>query len=84
MAKIIIPFPFRKYTDSLREVLVESNTLADCLEALISKYPGMTSIQDHPALLSIFINGKQTKKEWHAVSLTHEDEVSLIVPIAGG
>ncbi len=84
MAKIIIPFPFRRYTDSLREVSVETNTLADCIEALIARYPGMNSIQDHPALLSIFINGKQTKEEWNAVSLTHEDEVSLIVPIAGG
>ena len=84
MAKMIIPFPFRTYTDSLREVLVEPNTLADCIEALIVKYPGMDSIQDHPALLSIFINGKQTKEEWNAVSLAHDDEVSLIIPIAGG
>jgi sulfur carrier protein ThiS len=35
-------------------------------------------------LLSIFINGKLTKAEWNTVSLTNEDEVSLIIPIAGG
>ncbi len=84
MAIIIIPFPFRKHTDKLREIQVDADSLADCMKTLIKKYPGISSIQDHPDLLSIFINGKLTKAEWNTVSLTNEDEVSLIIPIAGG
>lgn len=84
MAGIIIPSPFRKFTDKLREIDVDGNTLAECMETLIGQYPGLNSIHDHPALLSIFINGKLIKDEWNSVLLNDEDEISLIMPIAGG
>ena len=84
MAKIIIPFPFRKFTDDIREVGIAGTTLAECIENLVNLYPGMKTIDDHPALLSIFINGKQNKNSWESVQLQDEDEVSLIIPIAGG
>lgn len=84
MAKIIIPFSFRKFSNNLREVDVKGQTLAECLEGLVEIYPDMKAIHDHPALLSIFINGKQSKGEWNSVRLQDQDEISLIIPIAGG
>ncbi len=84
MAKIIIPFPIRKFTDNLREVAIAGTDLAECIDNLINLYPGMESIHDNPALLSVFVNGKQTKHTWNSVHLQDEDEISLIIPIAGG
>ena len=84
MANIIIPFPLRKHTDNQREIKVEAHTLASGMENLISLYPGLNTIMDHPALLSIFINGKLCKEPWDDVGLDENDEISLIIPIAGG
>jgi hypothetical protein len=84
MANIIIPFPLRKFTDNLREVEVEAGILAECMEILITKYPGLNSILENPALLSIFVNGTLCRDVWTDVRLDHDDEISLIIPIAGG
>lgn len=87
MATIIIPFPFRKHTDSQREVSVTGNTLFDSLEDLLKKHPGLQVIHDQPGLLSIFINGKPvtvTPEEWKDTATDDGDEISLIIPIAGG
>lgn len=87
MATIIIPFPFRKHTDSQREVTVTGNTLFDSLEDLLKQHPGLHVIHDQPGLLSIFINGKSvtvTPEEWKDTAIVESDEISLIIPIAGG
>lgn len=84
MAKIIIPFPLRKFTDDLREVAVDGSTLDDCIANLIGRYPQMKTIHDQSALLSIFVNGKQNRDPWGHVQLENNDEISLIIPIAGG
>ncbi len=84
MAKIIVPFPIRKFTDNLREIAINGTNLAECIDNLVSLYPGMETIHDNPALLSIFVNGKHTKDTWNSVRLRDEDEISLIIPIAGG
>jgi len=42
---------------------------------------------DDPAMLSIFVNSKLVTtgiEKWDAVSLNKEDEIALILPIAGG
>ena len=84
MANIIIPFPLRKFTENFRELQVDAKNLAECMETVISRYPGLSSILENRALLSIFINGKLTKDVWTSVMLNDDDEVSLIIPIAGG
>lgn len=87
MATIIIPFPFRKHTDSQREVTVAGNTLFASLEDLLKQHSGLQVIHDQPGLLSIFINGKSvsaTPDEWKNISVNDSDEISLIIPIAGG
>ncbi|HFQ88974.1 MAG TPA: hypothetical protein ENK27_02760 [Desulfobulbus sp.] len=87
MARIIIPFPFRKHTENRREVDIEGASLSQVIEGLVHRYPGLKTINDQPALLSVFINGRQVQGktgEWDSVPLRSDDEVSLIIPIAGG
>ncbi len=87
MATIIIPFPFRKHTDSQREVTVAGNTLFHNLEDLLDQHSGLQVIHDQPGLLSIFINGKSltaTPDDWKNTTIADSDEISLIIPIAGG
>jgi len=87
MATIIIPFPFRKHTDNQREVTVTGETLAENLENLLALHSGLQVIHDQPGLLSIFINGKSTNAtstEWKKVAVAQSDEITLIIPIAGG
>ena len=87
MANIIIPFPFRKHTASQREVSVTGNTLYDSLEDLLKQHSGLQVIHDQPGLLSIFVNGKSltaTPDDWKNTTIDDSDEISLIIPIAGG
>ena len=87
MATIIIPFPFRKHTASQREVSVTGNTLYESLEDLLKQHSGLQVIHDQPGLLSIFINGKTvtgTPDDWKNTPIKESDEISLIIPIAGG
>ncbi len=87
MARVIIPFPFRKHTENRREVDIEGASLSQVIEGLVQRYPGLKTMHDHPALLSVFINGRQVQGqagEWDSVPLRSDDEVSLIIPIAGG
>ena len=87
MATIIIPFPFRKHTDNRREVTITGKTLAETVNGLLKQHPGLQVINDQPGLLSIFINGKSVAvgmDNWHTVTVEDDDEISLIIPIAGG
>jgi len=87
MANIIIPFPFRKHTDNQREVVLAGKSLAEIMDELLMKCSGLQVIHDQPGLLSIFINGKSVTggvDQWNEVSVADSDEISLIIPIAGG
>ena len=87
MANIIIPFPFRKYTDNRREVVLAGESLAEVMDELLKECSGLQVIHDQPGLLSIFINGKSVTggvDQWNEVTVADSDEISLIIPIAGG
>jgi len=87
MATIIIPFPFRKHTDNQREVTLSGVNLTEILEGLLKQHSGLQVINDQPGLLSIFINGKAVTTGadgWKDVAVADSDEISLIIPIAGG
>lgn len=87
MPRVIIPSPFRKYTDNQREVIIGGESLKETMEHLLQEYPALEAISDDSALLSIFINSRLVRigtEDWGSVVLNGEDEVTLIIPIAGG
>jgi adenylyltransferase/sulfurtransferase len=87
MPKIIIPSPLRKYTDNQREVTVDGESLKDAMDRLLLKYPQLEAMNNDSALLSVFINSRLIRtniEEWDTLTLNSEDEITLIIPIAGG
>ncbi len=87
MPKVIIPSPLREYVDERYEIQLEGKSLAETIEALISMYPDLRPALLDTLFLSIFINGKKIdveKEGWDRVIMNEDDEVSLIIPIAGG
>ncbi|UCD86274.1 MAG: MoaD/ThiS family protein [Desulfobacterales bacterium] len=87
MPRIIIPYPLRKYANNQREVTVDGGNVQEAMDRLFQKYPGFKTINDELGLVSIFINGRLARTgtdEWDDLSLNDEDEVTLIIPIAGG
>ncbi|MEA1868012.1 MAG: MoaD/ThiS family protein [Thermodesulfobacteriota bacterium] len=87
MAKVIIPFPFRKHADNRREVIIDGDNLKESMELLLRQYPGLETINHDSAILSIFINNRLIRtgiEKWDTLILNNEDEIALIIPIAGG
>jgi len=82
---IIIPSPLRKYTNDQREVEVNGHSLQDAMDGLLHQHPGFRAVRDDSTLLSIFVNSKLIRTEqWDTLSLNSDDEITLIIPIAGG
>jgi molybdopterin converting factor small subunit len=87
MPKIIIPSSIRRYTDDLREITVEGPSFKDSIDELLRRYPQLESVMKNGSLLSFFVNNKLVKtglEDWDSIQLNRDDEISLIVPIAGG
>ena len=87
MPRIIIPSPLRKYTDNQREVTVDGGSLKEAMERLLLVYPQLEAMNNDSALLSVFINSRLIRtgiEEWDTLTLNSEDEITLIIPIAGG
>ena len=87
MPKVIIPFSCRNYTDNQHEINMDGESLEQIMKGLWSRHPGLKTIFDDTAMLSIFVNSRLVTtgiEKWDAVSLNKEDEIALIIPIAGG
>jgi hypothetical protein len=87
MPKVIIPFSCRNCTDNQHEINMDGESLEEIMEGLWRRHPGLKIILDDPAMLSIFVNNRLVTtgiEKWDAVSLNKEDEIALILPIAGG
>ncbi len=87
MPKVIIPSPLRKYTNNHREIIVDGDNLKETMQHLLRQYPGLNTIINDSALLSIFINSKVIRtgtEKWDKLSVNKDDEITLIIPIAGG
>jgi len=87
MPRVIIPFPLRKHADNQREIVIHGNSLKETIERLWQQYPGFKTLNDDSVLVSIFINNKLVRtafEKWDELSLKRDDEVSLVIPIAGG
>ena len=87
MPKVIIPFSCRNCTDNQHEINMDGESLEEIMEGLWRRHPGLKIILDDPAMLSIFVNNRLVTtgiEKWDALSLNKEDEIALILPIAGG
>ena len=87
MPKVIIPFSCRNYTDNQHEINMDGESLEEIMKGLWSRHPGVKTIFDDTAMLSIFHNSRLVTtgiEKWDVVSLNREDEIALIIPIAGG
>lgn len=87
MPKVIIPSPLRKYANNQREVIIDGDSLKETMERLFQQYPGFKIMKDDAAFLSIFINSRSIRtgiEKWDQLSLNSDDEITLIIPIAGG
>jgi molybdopterin converting factor small subunit len=87
MARVIIPSPLRAYSDDQREVNIAGTNLKETMEGLVHKYPGFERMNNDFAPLSIFINSKLIRTgrgNWDTLPLKDDDEIAVIVPIAGG
>lgn len=87
MPRVIIPSPLRKHANNQREVVIDGESLKETIEHLFQKYPGFKVINHDFALLCVFINSKLIRSgvdKWDRLYLNNDDEITLIVPIAGG
>ena len=87
MPIVIIPSPLRAHTNNQREVVIDGDSLKETMDYLLQLFPKLRTIHQDSALLSIFVNSKIVKThvdEWANLALKSDDEVALIVPIAGG
>jgi molybdopterin converting factor small subunit len=87
MPKVIIPSPLRKHADNQREVIVDGDNLKGIMERLLRQYPGLQIINQDSGFLSIFVNSRLIRTgidKWDTLSLNNRDEITLLIPIAGG
>ena len=87
MPKVIIPFSCRNCTDNQHEINMDGESLEEIMEGLWRRHPELKIMLDNSAMLSVFVNSKLVTtgiEKWDVVSLNKEDEIALIIPIAGG
>ena len=85
-----IPMPLRKLTGEESVVAGEGSTLAECIDGLEARYPGMKErLCDESGELrrfvNVYINGEDARfLAGLATPLTGGDEVSIVPAVAGG
>lgn len=85
--KVIIPSPLLSYTNQSKEVEADGATVAELLEDLNRRYPGIRfrMIDEQDAIrphMKIFVNGEQVMK-LNSV-LRPADEVYILQALSGG
>jgi molybdopterin converting factor small subunit len=87
--KVNIHWAHRHYTDDLDTVEVEGNTVGDCIDNLIKKFPGMKkALLDKNgkfiSYIEIFVNMKNVYTDELAKPVKDGDEIHLSYMLAGG
>ena len=88
--KVRIPTPLRGLTQDKDVVSGDGGTLAACIEALESAYPGLKEricdeAGDLRRFVNIYINGEDVRfLDGLATALKSGDEVSIVPAVAGG
>jgi len=90
MPIIKIPSPLRPYTDDLKEIGVEGESVHTALDSLLSLYPDLSkNIYNEEGQLRAFVNlflGEDHIKDLQGLDTPlHEEDILRIIPsIAGG
>lgn len=80
----------QRFFPNLKTEQVEATSVAQLLEELDIKYPGLSSylIEEHGGLrkhVNIFVNGTMIKdREQLSDTLLHDDKVNIIQALSGG
>ncbi len=85
--KVIIPSPLLSYTKQSKEVEAEGATIAELLEDLNRRYPGIRfrMIDEQDAIrphMKIFVNGE--KVMGLNIALQAADEIHILQALSGG
>ena len=85
--RVIIPSPLFSYTGGQREIDASGACLADILQALDARYPGLrhriVDEQDRiRAHIRFFVNGEGVSSLQHA--LEARDELVIVAALSGG
>jgi len=87
---ILVPTPLRRFTDGQAKVGVSGTTVADALDDLNTRFPGISErlLDDEGQIrrfVNIFVNGHNIRDADGAqTSLKSGDEVGIIPAMAGG
>lgn len=90
MAKILIPTALRQFTEQTDSVEVTGNTVADALQSLTEKFPGIRKnlFNDQGKLRSfvnVYLNDEDIRYlDKDATKVTGGDTISIVPSIAGG
>jgi molybdopterin converting factor small subunit len=79
----------RQHTDGLEVVAVEGNTVGECLNHLVSQYPGMKEAlfeKDGRLLnvIEIYVNMESAYPDELAKAVQDGDEIHITAMLAGG
>ena len=87
---VYIPTPFRGMTGNQANVPVEGSTIAEVLDNLDQKFPGVHDLiysREHeiPAHINIYVNNQEiTNLDGDKTALSEGDKIAIIPAIAGG
>ena len=87
---VLIPTPLRRFTDGQAKVDVSGATVADVLQDLNARFPGIGErlLDDDGQIrrfVNVFVNGQNVRDvEGTQTSLKPGDEVGIIPAMAGG
>ena len=88
--QVLIPTPLRRFTDGEAKVSAQGATVAELLEDLGGRYPGLRERICEPdgsirRFVNVFVNGDNVRDgAGAATALKAGDEVGIIPAMAGG
>jgi molybdopterin synthase sulfur carrier subunit len=87
--KINLPFPLRHLINDQAVVEVSGNTIGQCLEQLVARFPRTRKrlLEKNgrlSRLIDIYVNGESTYPEELATAVKDGDELHIEVKISGG
>jgi molybdopterin synthase sulfur carrier subunit len=88
--KVRIPTPLRKLTNNEELVDIEADTVAEAIQALQSRYPGIKErLLDEKGEVRRFVNVYVNEEDIRflqnqSTALKNDNEISIIPAIAGG